>query len=70
MKNKILSNCLQGNYWGSLGEFSNMSYMYGVFWTDFLVELHSLCLYTHVHLYNYVEVNFYFQLIFVFTLSS
>ena len=29
MKNKILSTCFQGNYIGSLGEFSNTSF--GVF---------------------------------------
>ena len=34
MKNKIFPTCLQGNYGDSLGEFSNMSYMYGMFGAD------------------------------------
>ena len=68
MKKEIHPTCLQGNYRDSLGEFSNMSYMYGMFGAERVKILYTPKseLDHFSELYVNVAANFYFQLIFVF----
>ena len=61
MKNKFLPICLQGNYRDSLGEFSNMSYMYDMFGAERVKILYTPKseLDRFSELYVNVAANFY-----------